>query len=503
MSSNRNGKAPLLIIAVVAASVWFSRDKLADLFGGEATADLTSTVVERGPLRVSEVVRGNLKAKNSISLRSELEGRSTVLFLAEEGTLVEAGDLVAELDVTQLADRIVVQEITLQNSQAQHAKAREQYEIQEIQNATDIAAAELDLKFAEIDERKYLAKSGEYEHELAQAEEAIVLREESLSQAKTKHEWTQRLFDQGFAQRTELDSDKFSVDRAKIEWEQAVREKSLLVNFEHDRRVAELRANVETKERELKKTRKQAVARLTDFFASRASSKAKLNLEEKKFNKLKEQIGKARLIAPEAGMVVYSREKSRHMGGGEPMAEGKEVRERQVIVTIPREGSMVAEASLHETVLKKVAVGQECLITVDAISGRAFRGHIAFVAVLPDPNGWMSDPNQRVYRAEIAIDEDVLDMRPGMSCSVEILATELENVTYVPVPAVFVVEGEPTCFVVAGGRVEQRTIEVGLDNSRQVEVRSGLKEGEHVLLEMPPEFTPGGPVESVVTVENG
>lgn len=486
---NKSTGILLIAVALIGFGVWQVRGEVGGFMGGDDEQSLEGAEVQRGQLRISELVRGNLKAKDSISLKCEVEGRSTVLWLIDEGSLVEAGDLVAELDVSQLADNIVEQEIALQNANASYTKAKEQYEIQQIQNATDIARAELDLQFANIDQRKYLAKDGEYEHELAQAEEAIVLREESLSQAKTKYEWTQKLFDKGFAQRTELDADRFSVERATIEWEQSVREKSLLAEFNHDRRVAELQANVETMQRELEKTRKQAIAQLTDFEADRASTKAKLELEQIQFEKLKEQIGKSKLIAPEAGMVVYAREKSRY-GGGEPMAEGKEVRERQVIVTIPRARGMIAEASLHETVLKKVQAGQECVITMEAIAGRVFRGSVDFVAVLPDSNGWMSDPNQRVYRAEIAISETIPDMRPGMSCSIEILASEIADTHYVPIQSVFLDGGKPIVFVAEGGEVKKTPIEIGLDNSKWVEVKSGVTEGQIVLLTAPMDFIP-------------
>ena len=55
------------------------------------------------------------------------------------------GDLVVELDVSQLADELVAQEIEVKNAEAAFTKAREQYDIQVIQNESDIAAAELAL----------------------------------------------------------------------------------------------------------------------------------------------------------------------------------------------------------------------------------------------------------------------------------------------------------------------------------------------------------------------
>ena len=46
--------------------------------------------------------------------------------------------------------------------------------------------------------------------------------------------------------------------------------------------------------------------------------------------------------------------------------------------------------------------------------------------------------------------------------------------------------GRPTVFVVHGGEVEQRTVEVGLDNNRMIRIAANLEPGERVLL-APPE----------------
>ena len=62
----------------------------------------------------------------------------------------------ASLDVSELEDRQVEQEITVNRAKASVTKAEEQYAIQEIQNRTDTAQAELQLRFAKMDlEKRY------------------------------------------------------------------------------------------------------------------------------------------------------------------------------------------------------------------------------------------------------------------------------------------------------------------------------------------------------------
>ena len=74
--------------------------------------------VKRGPMVISVTQRGNLSAKNAEQVRNELEGRTTILSLVPEGSRVEEGDVIAELDVSETEDRRVQQEIAVQNAEA-------------------------------------------------------------------------------------------------------------------------------------------------------------------------------------------------------------------------------------------------------------------------------------------------------------------------------------------------------------------------------------------------
>ena len=154
----------------------------------EAMDALEGVPVRRGDLLISESAHGNLEAKDSMRMICELEGRATIIFLAEEGTIVQEGDLICELDVSSLRDRRVTQEISVKNAEASFTKAREQYDIQKIQNTSDIAAAELALVLGEMDLLKYTQPDGEWEHEIARADESIKLAEEELKQRNTRLE---------------------------------------------------------------------------------------------------------------------------------------------------------------------------------------------------------------------------------------------------------------------------------------------------------------------------
>jgi multidrug efflux pump subunit AcrA (membrane-fusion protein) len=113
----------LLGIVVLVAVGWFVRS------GGEQTRDLI-VQPERGPFRVTVTTTGELQARNSVEITGPREARRARLFnisitrLIPEGTVVEKGDFVAELDRSELTSRLQDVRLELQTAQSQFEQTR-------------------------------------------------------------------------------------------------------------------------------------------------------------------------------------------------------------------------------------------------------------------------------------------------------------------------------------------------------------------------------------------
>ncbi|MEO0653229.1 MAG: efflux RND transporter periplasmic adaptor subunit, partial [Planctomycetota bacterium] len=433
------------VLAVVALGAVFGPDLIG---GGSDETAAAGIEVKRGPLRISVSESGNLEAANSVEIASELEGSSTILYLLEEGSRVEPGELLVELDATDLLDRKVTQEITVENAKGALVKAEQNLAIQKSQNESDIAIAKRTLDFAQRDKEKYL--EGDWPQQRQAAEDEILLAREELVRAEDKLKWSKDLKEKGFLTRTELEADELALQRTDIQLKQVERALELLKEYDFPRQLRSLEADVEESQRELDRVELQAAARLVDFEANVRSAQSTYDLEQAVLNKLEDQLSKSRIYAPAAGLVVYAREEGRR-GNDDPIAEGTTVRERQGIITIPSSEKMVVEVKLHESVVQQVEVGQRALVRVDALPGREFEGVVTFKAILPESNSWWANPNLRVYRAEVEVGDPDPSMRPGMSCEVEVVVAELEDAVYVPVQAIVVSGGETICFVSEGG----------------------------------------------------
>jgi len=487
---------PLSIgVALVGGLGWWALSRSSSNAAEEASK-VRGVSVQKGPLRISVIERGNLKAADAVSIKSEIEGNSTILWIIPEGTVVAEGDLLVELDTAQQVDRRLQQEISARNADAALVKSTKNYEIQQSQNDSDIKKAEQKLLFAEKDLEKFDAEQGERTNQLAKAQEQITLAEEQFKQAETKLNWSRELFEKGFLTKTELDADDLALKRAGIQREAAKRDLSLLERYQLERDRIELQSGLDEAHRELDRVKLQAAAKLVDFDADMRTRAAQLTLEQEKLDKLVSQISKAKISAPRGGMVVYAQLEQNRMGQSQPIQEGTQVRERQEIITIPNAAGMVAQVSLHESVLKQVAVGQTCIVKIDALGAREFRGRVNFVAVLPDQNSWWANPNTRLYRTEVQITDGHADMRPGMSCAIEILVEDIADALYVPVQAIFRSGGDQLAFVTSSAGVAERVVKTGRFNDRWVQVLEGLREGEQVLLSPPLSFSPAAAPEA-------
>ena len=462
-------------------------------WGGEEQVLIQGATVKRGDVEITVVDRGNLSAKNAASIKSEIEGRATILSMVAEGSYVEEGEIICELDTTDEVNKVIEQEIEVQQAEAAFTKARENLEIQKLNNESEIAKAETQVTLAQID----LTKFGEAEMKQQQekADESIKVAEGELEQAREQYRWSKELAEKGFLTATELERDKLSFERAEISLDQANRAKVLLVQYEHPKQEVQLEEDLKEAQREVERVKKQASAELVDYQVELQARETQLSLERQQFEKLKDQIEKGILRAPSSGMVVYGRQEGDRWGRGEPVQVGAEVRERQEIATIPSPGQMVAEMSLHESALSQVSKGLPCRVSVDAVPGLEFKGSIAFVSPLPDKNAWYANPNLRLFKTEVALDqpeeEDVevmaslRELRPGMSCSIEIFVDFVPNALYVPLQCVFFKGGKNVCFVKTETGYEEREVEIGPNNTQIVVVASGVEEGDVVLMSAP------------------
>jgi len=471
----------VLLLLIGIAVVAFDHSGSKTILAG----DMPTFVVKRGPLMISVSESGTIQAREQIILKCEVEGKTTILTLVEEGTRVKKGDLLVELDASALIDARVDHEIRVQNTEAAFVGARENLAVAENQAKSDVDKAELAFDFAKQDLRKYV--EGEYLNQRKEMESQITLAKEELQTAEEKLKWSQKLKEKEYISETELQIDELSAHKNKLDLELAENNLRLLEDFTHPRELAELESDVNQAEMALERTNRKAKADVVQAEAELKAKESEFGRQQDKLKKNEEQIAKTKIYAPADGLVIYatSAKTQGFRGSQEPLTEGREVREQEELIYLPTATAVKAVVKVHETSLQKVKPGLPVVVAVDALPGRTFTGRVEKIAPLPDAQMVWMNPDLKVYNTEVYLEGEGDYLRTGMSCKAEIIIEEYDDVIYIPVQAVLRVGGEPTVYVQRGREFEPRKVEIGLDNNRMIRIIRGLQVGEVVLLTPP------------------
>jgi HlyD family secretion protein len=137
---------------------------------------------------------------------------------------------------------------------------------------------------------------------------------------------------------------------------------------------------------------------------------------------------------------------------------------------------------IDEIDITKVKVGQDALLTVDALPGQKLNGHVTFVS----PFGTLMTGVVN-FPVEIYLDpHEGVELRGGLTATADIIIGQRNNVLMVPNRAVKGLAGDYWVDVVkdaASATTEKRTVKIGMQNKKSTEIVSGLREGEYVLIE--------------------
>jgi HlyD family secretion protein len=138
---------------------------------------------------------------------------------------------------------------------------------------------------------------------------------------------------------------------------------------------------------------------------------------------------------------------------------------------------------IDEIDITKVKVGQQAILTVDALPGQMLNGHVTFVS----PFGALQS-GVVTFPVEVYLDpsENATDLRGGLIATSAIVIRKKENVLQVPNRAVKGLSGDYWVDIVidpATAVTEKRLVQIGIQNKKNTEIISGLKEGEKVLIE--------------------
>ncbi|MFA5967230.1 MAG: HlyD family efflux transporter periplasmic adaptor subunit [Patescibacteria group bacterium] len=178
------------------------------------------------------------------------------------------------------------------------------------------------------------------------------------------------------------------------------------------------------------------------------------------------QIAKATIKAPISGVVTAVNAQAHEIS---PMSGPA--------IILETDGVFQVEAYVSEMDVEKISVGQPVKLSFDALSNVTAQGVVAVI-----------DPAATIllgvvdYKIKVALPETVANLKPAMTANLDILTDQRSAVLFVPRKALTKTTTGYTVKVAGAKEPEIREVQIGLMGDSEVEIVSGLAEGEKIVL---------------------
>jgi HlyD family secretion protein len=414
-----------------------------------AAAQTYETVaVSRDTLLATVSSTGTVMPKEKLTLVFPSGGMLAAMRV-ELGQKVEAGQELARLDTRQLDLSVVQAEATLKINNARLAQAK-----------TGASAADLAAAQAALDNAQGLYDAAK--RKLGLKDEQLSVAEADLKRTELALQDAQRAYDL-VAWRPEIGMlpQSGALQKATLDYQRALANYKLQVAAIDDTSFRSAASQLAQVKAQLDKLQRSPTPEEV------AIAEAQVEQSQAALDAAKLRVADAILLAPFSGTVVS-------VG---PQA-GELVSAATPIVVLADLEHYYIDASIDETDIGSLQVGQDVSITLDAFPDITLAGKVTQI----DPLGSVAQGVVTYgVKIEVTLDEGVL--RPSMTATVDIVVAKKDNALVVPNRAVRRgTAGRYQVEVVQAGKAETRPVTIGLSNETFTEIVEGVSEGEEVVV---------------------
>jgi len=205
--------------------------------------------------------------------------------------------------------------------------------------------------------------------------------------------------------------------------------------------------------------------------AALASAHQQLEVAKASQTKTQTLFGYARITAPFAGVVTH-----RYADTGAMIQAGTSSQTQSLpIVRLSQNDTLRLVIPIPESAVPRVRVGTPVSLDVQSLK-KTFRGAVARFSD-------RLDTDTRTMQVEVDMANPARELVPGMYANASIVLAEAKGVLVAPVQAVDRYETGSRAFVVGqDGRVQARSVTLGLEADNRVEIKTGLSEGDLVVV---------------------
>jgi len=458
---------PLIALAIVSVgALW-----IASLLNDEEEKVLQEKyyTAKKADFLVTVKLTGTLVATDVVTLKSELEGETTIQSIVDEGTEVKGntmyetkagdtiksiadkqkknslsiqllnkeldldwgdlpvgqeieipGDLLVELDPLRLRERINTQDIAVQRAENTLNRAKGDLATLTLSTALAMKVAENSLQNAEMDQEK--TQNSTVKNYVQNLEGMIANFEKDVTLAEKNLKAYTKLKELGFVSEVEVLREESSKAKTLHNIEMAKVDLDAYRKYDRVSLLSLKQLAVDEASVNIEKTKVKNKADLSDANSTVYTSEKTLELEKEKLDDLREQMANTKIYAPQSGTVVYW-SKHRYEGGG-PIITGAKVYRGRNLIKLPKSKSLKVEISVPQAKRSQLRKDMRAWVQVEDIT---LPGTLSLLGTNVD-NNQRGHSDKSYFKGEISLDESnglPSDVAEGMKVTVEIQVINL------------------------------------------------------------------------------
>jgi len=531
-SNKKNGHRKIIISIIIVCVLAFGAYYFFSA-KNKPNTPLEIAKVEKGEIVKSVSCDGVIEPVTNIEIKSNVGGTIVKLY-AEEGDYVKAGQLLAQIDPVDVLTTLEKEQNNLITAKAKVTSSENSLSIQKQQAIADLESARESIRSA-------TAKLGQAKkesniqpnltsNEIAIAKTNLLQAKASLEQlkkatsiqrkvtAKTNydsakanydqanktHERNKQLLEKGFLSKKDFEtaeelylSSKATLEDAKQKYD------TIKEEVDQDIQIAEEKVNQAEISYQNAKTNsaqidiKQydvtaAIAALKIAKANYSSAEANLkqiNVKESDLVQSKANLSSAKssvqnaqtnyaytnITAPRDGVIVkkWAEEGSIIMAGRASTAGSSS---GVVIYEIADTTKMQVSVSVDETDIYNIFPNQDVKISVDAYPDKVFTGKVTKIAPRAE-----TDSGVTTVPVEVTITQKNTDLKPVMNATCEFIIATKKDILIAPIDYINIMGDKASAIVMKDGKPQNVEVKIGMQGEEQLEILSGLKEGDEII----------------------
>lgn len=445
---------------------------------------------------------GELKAADSTSTVPKVSARILKINV-DEGDYVNQGDVLAELDSTDLKNAYetalagynsaLASYNSVTNSATKQATTASKNALNSAQLAYNQALENYNrekelydsgstLKLAEQTYNDALANYNR-EKELYDNDTSLVSARNNLSNAETNLETTKALYDIGAVSKNDYDTAVSTVENLRAGLETLESQKQAAYESAYSSMV-KARENLSTTRLNLSASYDAAKNALNN--ASSALSQARENIGLTKIsNESSMANANAALESAKTALATAKNNldntKIKAMSSGYVASKNAEIGQMAspgvAMFTIKNTNSLIAEIEVTESVIPYIQQGTKALIDVQSAGLKAIEGAVSLVNPTKNEQTGM-------YTVQVSINNDDEKLNIGMFADVSLITESSAAAITIPTEAIMI-NGEENYVYIAsndGKTAEKRVIVTGIESDDITEIVTGIEIGERVII---------------------